>query len=65
MITATQAISNNGWDLTYLLIGGVVGVFGAVLMMVWEEVREEREANEDARKRARGDGAGQDDGAGR
>ena len=47
MIAGVQVISNHGWNIMYLLFGAGVGVIGAVCMMVWEEVRDDREANED------------------
>ena len=47
MVAEVQVISNSGWELIYLFVGAGVGLFGAGLMMVWQEVLEEREANEE------------------
>ena len=59
MIAEVQVISNHGWNIMYLLFGAGVGVIGAVAMMVWEEVRDDREANEDGSRNDAGDGSKQ------
>ena len=58
MIAEVQVISNHGWNMMYLLFGAGVGMVGAVLMMVYQETLEDREANEAASDEA--DGARRD-----
>lgn len=58
-----EAISNHGWSadpfILGLAFGATVGIVGALLMGVWEEVRDEREANEERGRGDAGDGTGQ------
>ena len=44
-------ISNHGWNVSYMFIGAAVGIVGTVLMVIWQEVLDERKANEDAARR--------------
>lgn len=40
-VMMTGEISSQGWDVTWLFVGGFIGMVGAVLMMIWSEVQGE------------------------
>ncbi len=47
VLVAVGEITNHGWDMGYLIIGGFMGMLGATLMFIYAEVRKENEEDED------------------